>query len=251
MTRYIQLRLTLPFELDNSMNVEYRNGSNTWIKKLIRDINMALQPDEYIYQKEKYNKYGEETKHHYHACLYRDKGFKNARGDDLTKVSLQKKIQRFWESNLDLKWCGNKAYSVQFIDEPNDLRLWYSYCLKQISQPNRRPYVMYVKMFENEIVYEVARGAAYAKWIETQEIFKKTRENKEWKATLNNRLNKYMLEKQVKDKKTFIIEMINFYLKTGDVIPFSKIEDKYLTYKIASGLTTPEEYAEKYINETT
>lgn len=69
---------------------------------------------------EERNKFGEATHGHYHMNLYCE--------GDVKKDTLQKWIRR-------KGIVGNKAYAISIIENPEDVNLWWRYCLKEDDRP--------------------------------------------------------------------------------------------------------------------
>jgi len=76
--------------------------------------------DGFITADEKKNKFGEETKRHFHFNFTSDK----------KKDTIQKGIRSFY-SERGYVCKGNRCYSLQQCDEPEDYDRWFRYCMKE------------------------------------------------------------------------------------------------------------------------
>lgn len=118
---YYSLRITLG-ELFNVEDVALTEQHRRRVKYLIKDLirEKVAKDTNYVLGMEKKDKYGDDTKYHYHF---------NFESDD-SKDTLRKWIVRKSEKS-DMKLKGNKVYCLQQHTEPEDYDRWFRYCLKE------------------------------------------------------------------------------------------------------------------------
>ncbi len=110
---YFQLRITLS-------ETRTKKTILRSIKYLIREYNMTLYSTGY----EEYNKYGEPCDPHFHFNFVEDLDRVNP------KRCIADKLKRYYEQ-IDVSLKGNKQWSLQMVEEPNDFDRWFRYPLKE------------------------------------------------------------------------------------------------------------------------
>lgn len=252
-TPYISIRLTEPHNgFDNSGNSKPIdvNGKGK-LMSIAKTIINYLEPDMFVLGSEKLNKAGNPTHFHEHIHLYKDGGFKNSRGDELKKDTLQTNIRKLYKDMFGLEKCGNKQYSVQYVDVKtfND---WLIYPLKQVENFDLEKAIHkgYIKV-NNEVrktLVEVQR-ASYLKWVDCVEIFRKVEKKNQMKDSVVEKMFFYMREKDVKTFYDFVYNYTNFYIENCMVIPMNSINDKWLTYRLRYNIMTHADFAEAWVKK--
>lgn len=110
---YFQLRITL--SQTRTKHVVYRS-----IKALIRNYNLNCYSTGY----EELNKYGEPCDPHFHFNFV----------EDIDRVNPKRCIQDWLRRHYaaqDLELKGNKQWSLQMVEEPQDYDRWFRYPLKE------------------------------------------------------------------------------------------------------------------------
>lgn len=90
--------------------------------RIVKSILLHYDVDEecYITADEKTNKYGEAIKRHFHFNFICEG----------KKDTIQKWIRK-WYSDRDYVCRGNKSYCLRPYEEPEDLKRWLRYCMKE------------------------------------------------------------------------------------------------------------------------
>jgi len=116
---FFQLRITL--SENRSRTVVYNS-----LKALIRHYNLNCYSCGY----EELNKYGEPCDPHFHFNFV----------EHLDRVNPKRCIQdwlRRYYANLDIELRGNRQWSLQMVEEPQDYDRWFRYPLKENPLPSR------------------------------------------------------------------------------------------------------------------
>ena len=80
----------------------------------------SIDEECYITADEKIDKFGNEIARHFHFNFIAD----------TIKDTLQRKIRK-WFAAQDFVCKGNKCYSLTECDEPEDMKRWLRYCMKE------------------------------------------------------------------------------------------------------------------------
>lgn len=179
----------------------------------------------YITCDEHLNKFGEETKRHFHFNFFADE----------KKDTLQDATRKYYAS-LDYVCKSNKCYSLSVVDEPDDIKRWLRYCMKEkvIFKLTKLPY----SDEEVKIMTALAKDER-ARSIEYQLKKRlKTMEKNSYYDKLCNKLDKM-------DLKTFRqinIELCKMYVTDGKPVCVRTIDGYTNNYLLKNSLISYEEF---------
>jgi len=181
----------------------------------------------YIWVKEKFNKYGEITKTHYHLNWWLP---------DLGIKFSQDTFRKWLNDCMGLK--GSAVYCMRCHTDIGDTDRWWRYCCKQI-----RPLAF---QGFTDIEIDEYHKLGNDEW-EQRKIEKiAMREKLENKNNFRNKLIKHML-KQHKEKpyimdRDIFCDICRYYKKQHQTCPFKKLDDLVVDIKCEIGMLTYEEY---------
>lgn len=220
---YFQLRINIS---ENRTQVVVRNS----FRMLIRSYKIKNHSCGF----EELNKYGEPCDPHFHFNFYVEIDRVNP------KRCIQDKLRRWYEANeLELK--GNKQWSLQIVEEPDDYFRWLRYPLKE----KRIKELCGVELTEDrweelENLAKQERKDTIEKNILQRE---KIRNKDNFKLKIYGFINKvyeYVNKEEITDKMIWI-QIFNFYKTEGRPINFGTIDGYVILYKADHGMLTAED----------
>lgn len=185
--------------------------------------------DGYITADEKKNKYGEDTKRHFHFNFTSDK----------KKDTIQKGIRSFY-SERGYVCKGNRCYSLQQCDEPEDYDRWFRYCMKE----------KYIKKLTRSSEIDFEKCEMLAK-DERQQSIKHNVANRAKlldKSTLYDKLimDLTKLDPRPNDFKSIWSFIVQWYVEQKKPVNLTTIKGYTITYCISEKIITSDMLYEKY-----
>ncbi len=224
---FIQLRIHTAFPLGKNDN-DVTNEELRLYSRVIKDI-VTESAGDYTVGFEKTNKYGEETKHHFHVC-YETSGL-------VKKNTLQKNIKDLF-ATYEIYLRSNEAYSVQVLNEPNDYDRWIRYPLKE----NPVKDLCKVPNIDNLIML------AKDEKERTKVIHLRAREKTLEKNTLYDRLKEWLVERKVKGtRKQVYCKIDEWYTEQKKGLKFQTLLAYTDLYMREEGLITASQYFDENI----
>ncbi len=204
---------------------------NYLIRKNKKDHEKLCYPEvtdiKYIWVKEKFNKYGEITKTHYHLNWWLP---------DIGVQFSQDTFRKWLNDNMGLK--GSAVYCMRCHKDIGDTERWWRYVCKQVIP-------IAFSGFQQNIIDEFHK-LANDEW-EQRKIEKiAMREKLENKNNFRNKLIKHM-QKQHKEKpysidRDIFCDIARFYKKNHQTAPFKKLDDLVIDMKCEMNIITYEDY---------
>lgn len=181
----------------------------------------------FIVALEKINKYGEPTHEHFHFNFL----------SDASKDSIQKRIRKYFE-DLTLVCRGNKCYALVECGEPDDIKRWIRYLMKEKWLPSHSC----IKDFTTD---EISQMELLAK-DEFALTIKKNLANRkklEDKTTLFDKIVEKLEEQNPKlnSFKQIHIFIMKFYTEEKKPLNFTTIDGYAWNYMVYSKLITLEQ----------
>lgn len=167
------------------------------IKKILKrkDTDNSL----YIFADEKINKFGEETHRHWHFNFI----------SDTTKESLRRWILRQF-ADREMKITGNDSYSFSDYAEPDDIKRWVRYLMKEKWVPS----LSKLDEFSAEDIQNMELMAKDERKRSIEFQIKK-REQHNSKKTVLDRLKKHFEKKDLKTFRDVWLEISKWYQSEG------------------------------------
>ncbi len=218
---YYSLRIT-PSQFNASLN------QCLLLFKNLRKNLVEFDKDCFIVALEKTNKYGEPTHEHFHFNFI----------CDASKDSIQKRIRKYFE-DLSLVCRGNKCYALADCDEPDDIKRWLRYLMKEKWLPSHSC----IKDFTTD---EISAMVMLAKDEFALTIKKNlaTRKKLEDKTTLFDKIIKKLEEQNPKLESFREINLfiIKYYVEDKKPVNIQTIDGYTYNYMISSGILTAEQF---------
>ncbi len=196
------------------------------VKKLLKKN--SVEKDMYILADEKLDKFGEPTHHHWHF---------NFISED-TKESLQRWITRQY-AKMEYICKGNASYALTAYDEPEDLKRWYRYCMKEKWVPQ------YTKLSEfDKEELDALELCAKDERKTTISLNIAKRAKQQNKTTMFDKLEKHIdsLKKNLKTFRSINIEIIKYYVSQGHSLNVKTVDGYTNLYMIRKKLLSPEDF---------
>lgn len=184
----------------------------------------------YIFADECLNKDGVETARHFHF---------NFICDD-KKDTLQSNIRK-WFADREYICKGGEAYSLSVCDEPDDLKRWIRYQMKEKWVPS-------LSNLSDFTPDEVKEMELLAKDERARQV-KKNKEyhaKKQEKETLFDKIIKHLEKKNLKTFRDINIEIVKYYVEDGRPVNVSTVDGYTHNYMLSHNLITYEEFYDKY-----
>lgn len=228
---YYSLRITLG-ELFNVADEDITTEHKQRVKNLINAIvtNKVCEKKNYVLAKEKKNKYGDDTKYHYHF---------NFQSDD-TKDTLRKWILRRAEKS-DMVLRGNKIYALAQHTEPEDYCRWFRYCLKEKYDKRFTKYNPKEGQSPLEDLIKLAKDERER----TQKINREQREKLNEKKTYYDKLCEKLDEEKVSSDKDVYISICKKYVEDKKPVNTTTIGGYTNTYRLERGHISYELFYQK------
>lgn len=210
----------------NGLVMTFHNYLNSKNEKFHRDLILNTTPMKWIWVKEKYNKYGEVTKTHYHLNWWLpDTGFQ------FNQDSFRKFI-----NSIGLK--GVKSYCMRTHKDIGDSDRWWRYTCKQ-SVP-----LTYSGFTESEIkeFHLLANDEWEQRKIENIAKRQKLEDKNNFRNKIIKHLKQLYVEQEPSSDKQIFCDIAKFYRKNHQTAPFKKLDDLVIDMKCELGLLTIEEY---------
>lgn len=153
----------------------------------------------YIFADEKLDKYGEETDRHFHFNFI----------SDAKKDSLQKWIKRQY-ADRDYKITGNDSYALSDYAEPDDIKRWVRYLMKEKWVPS----LSKLDEFSTEDIQNMELMAKDERQ-RSIEFNVKNRDRINSKKTVLDRLKKHFEKKDLKTFRQVWLEISKWYQSEG------------------------------------
>lgn len=185
--------------------------------------------DNYITADEQKNKFGEPTKRHFHFNFL----------SDSKKDTLQKGIRAFY-SERGYVCKGNRCYSLQQCDEPEDFGRWFRYCMKE----------KYIKKLSSSSEIDFDKLEILAK-DERQQSIKHNLANRAKLMDKNTLYDKIVMDLEKQDPrpadfKSIWSFIVAYYVKEKKPVNLNTIKGYTITYCISTGLITSDMLYDKY-----
>lgn len=184
----------------------------------------------FIVALEKTNKYGEPTHEHFHFNFL----------SDASKDSIQKRIRKYFE-DLALVCRGNKCYALVECGEPDDIKRWLRYLMKERWLPEHSC----IKDFSTEEIsqMELLAKDEFALTINRNLANRKKLEDK---TTLFDKIVKKLEEQNPKlnSFREINLFIIKYYVEDKKPVNIQTIDGYTYNYMISSGILTAEQYYE-------
>jgi len=193
-------------------------------------INSTYDLDEscYITADEKTNKFGEAIKRHFHFNFICDG----------KKDTIQKWIRK-WFSDRDFVCKGNQCYCLQQTDEPEDIKRWLRYNMKEkyLGKLTKLPYtVEEIKEMETLAKDERSRSST---------INLKKREKLLNTQTLFDKICKKLEKENFSTKQEIFIFIGKYYLEEGKPVNYTTIEGYTYNWLLRKNLISWEDFYSK------
>ena len=201
------------------------------VKYLLNDIinEKVSSGTNYVLGIEKKDKYGDDTKKHYHF---------NFESDD-SKDTLRKWIVRRSEQK-EIKLKGNKVYCLKQFPEPKDYDRWYRYCLKE---KHSKKYTRY-KPYEGDTAFDDLVKLAKDERQRTQQINRDKREKMNEKRTYYDKICEMLDKEGVKNRKDIYIAICKKYVEDGKPVNAMTVKGYTNTYMLGRKLISFEAFYE-------
>lgn len=223
---YFQLRLTKnPKMTDDSKYIRFFRK----ILEYALDGESLKDSDPYVCSNvETRDKYGEETHPHYHLNFLSTK----------SKATIAKQITR--KNALGEKWLGyrplgNKMYSLQQIEEPEDFNRWMRYCVKMgppILELTNWDYAEHMPLAQDE----------YKRSVESR---RKRRAQREEKTTLYDKIEKHLKTMNLCNYRDTYMAILDYYLENPHNLNHNTISGYSLKFMLNNNLMTKDEFFKK------
>lgn len=215
-------------ELDALGVVEMRKH-RTFIDVVKADLLRKYSVENMIIGEEKTNKFGEETKIHFHINFYCV--------DEIKKDT----IQKWFRTVHNVK--GNSMYSIRVLPELKDHYRWWRYPIKE-----KIFFIHNVDMFEEYGVnLKEAKRQARDERERQIEMNLKTRQSLMDKNAFRDKMFRSLKEEyqetSVTDKKIWC-DIGSYYIRHSKTPAFGKLDDMVIDFKVSTGLVTIEEVYE-------
>lgn len=180
----------------------------------------------YLTADEKLDKYGSETKRHFHFNFL----------SDTKKDTLQKAIRKFF-ADRDYICRGNKCYALADHDEPDDMTRWLRYCMKEKWLPALSNLTDYtdeeIKMMETLSKDERQRAI---------EANRKHLQKINERETYFDKITKHLEKKELKDYRSIYIEIARYYVEDKKPVQHNTIKGYTYQYLISHSYITYDEF---------
>ena len=191
-----------------------------------RELIIETIPMKWIWVKEKFNKYGELTKTHYHLNWWMADG-----GYQFNQDSFRKYINT-------MGFKGVKVYCMRTHKDIGDSDRWWRYTCKQ-SVP--LTYSGFTKAEIDEF-HLLANDEWEQRKIENIAKRQKLEDKNNFRNKLIKHLKKIYTECEPESDKQIFCDIAKFYRKSHQTAPFKKLDDLVIDMKCEIGLLTVEEY---------
>lgn len=193
------------------------------------DLLRKYEVENMVIGEEKTNKFGEQTKIHYHINFYCD--------DEIKKDT----IQKWFRTAHNVK--GNSQYSIRVQPELKDHYRWWRYPIKEKTFWIKNP-----EMFQQfGVTYEEAKRQAVDERNRQIEMNLKTRQSLMDKNAFRDKMFRSLKEEyqetSVTDKKIWC-DIGSYYIRHSKTPAFGKLDDMVIDFKVSTGLVTIEEVYE-------
>lgn len=185
--------------------------------------------DGYITADESINKFGESAKRHFHFNFTSDK----------KKDTIQKGIRTFY-SERGYVCKGNRCYSLQQLEEPEDYDRWFRYCMKE----------KYIKKLTRSSEVDFEKLELLAK-DERKQAIKHNLANRAKLLDKNTLYDKIVMDLVKQDPrpadfKSIWSFIVAYYVKEKKPVNLTTIKGYTITYCISEKLITSDMLYEKY-----
>ena len=198
--------------------------------RIVKSILLHYDVDEecYITADEKTNKFGEAIKRHFHFNFICEG----------KKDTIQKWIRK-WYSDRDYVCRGNKSYCLTIYEEPEDLKRWLRYCMKEkyLGKLTKLPYpVDQIKEMEALAKDERSRSSS---------INLKKREKLLNTQTMFDKICKKLEKENYGSKREIFIFIAKYYVEEGKPVNYKTIEGYTYNWMLKKGLISYDEFYNK------
>lgn len=186
------------------------------------------ETDMYIFGDEHLDKNGVETARHFHF---------NFCSDD-KKDTLQKAI-RVWFNEHEYVCKGNACYALAQVDEPNDIKRWLRYNMKERWVPS----LSNLKDFtpdEIEYMENLAKDERQRQVLKNKEYHAKQQD----KQTLFDKIIKHIEKKDLKTYRDIFIEIVRYYVEDKKPVCPRTVKGYTHNYMLSHQLISYEEFYE-------
>lgn len=198
------------------------------IKALIK--RKDVEKDMYITADEMLDKKGRQTHRHFHFNFICDS----------KKDSLQKWIRRYY-SDLEYVCKGNTCYSLTEYDEPDDLKRWIRYCMKE-------KYIKSLTRLDEFTEAEISTLEKCSQDERSRSIKANLEHEKkqEEKSSMFDRIKIHLSKMDLKTFRSINIEIVKYYVSQGKPICVRTVDGYTNNYMLSSKLITYEEFYNQY-----
>lgn len=194
---------------------------------IVKSIMLQYDIDEecYITADEKLNKYGEEVKRHFHFNFICEG----------KKDTIQKWIRK-WYHDRDYVCKGNKCYSLVEVEEPDDIKRWLRYLMKEkyLGKLTRIPYPPdEIKEMETLAKDERSRN---------KELNQKKRDKLLSKQTMFDKICEKLDKETIVSKKDIFCFIAKYYVEEGKPVNYQTIEGYTYNWMLKKKIISYEDY---------
>jgi len=198
--------------------------------RIVKSILLHYDVDEecYITADEKTNKYGEACKRHFHFNFICEG----------KKDTIQKWIRK-WYSDRDYVCRGNKSYCLTIYEEPDDLKRWLRYCMKEkyLGKLTKLPYTE-AEIKEMEALAKDERSRSSSIHLKKREKLLNT-------ETMFDKICKKLEKENLGTKREIFIFIAKYYVEEGKPVNYKTIEGYTYNWMLKKGLISYNEFYNK------